>query len=447
MAAYRARETQLDNGLTVVTVAMPHLHAATISVFARVGSRHETPRTNGLSHFLEHMFFRGCEGYPDSTALNAAMEDLGGYLDGYTTRDASGYQTTVHPRFVGEATELLGQMFTHPSFQDIDIERSIILEEILDALDDRGRQIDLDIIAHRDAFADHPLGQSIDGPRTNLRHFNAADLERHRRSYYGAKNLVLCFAGAIDEKACRKAAARGFGRLFPGKQAREGRAPALPKKAPQLRFVHSDDAQTRARLTFRAVSDVHPDYPALLLLRRIVDGGLSARLQVEMVEKRGIVYEIGAELESYSDCGLFDFELAVAHKKLSYALEELCKVIEQLVKEPIAQEELDRVRRRARFGLELGLDSTHEMAQWYGAVRLYHAPIGPEGRLEQLEKVTSEDLQRVARTYLSPERLTVAAVGGADARTVTKAKGVLRDFSRRLSEPRPKVSGRRRARR
>ncbi|MBK6688413.1 MAG: insulinase family protein [Deltaproteobacteria bacterium] len=432
MAAYRLHETNLDNGLTVVTVAMPHLHSATISVFARVGSRHEEPSSNGLSHFLEHMFFRGCEGYPDSTALNSAMEDLGGFLDGYTTRDYSGYQTTVHPQFVGEATELLGRMFSAPNFRDIDIERSIILEEILDALDDRGRQIDLDVIAHQDAFQDHPLGQSIDGPRANLKRFSDQDLERHRRNFYGAKNLVLCFAGAIDPKACRKAAQKSFGKLFPGRKAHEGKPPALPKRTPRFRFVHSDDAQTRARLTFRTVSDVHPDYPALLLLRRVVDGGLSARLQVELVEKRGIVYEIGAELESYSDCGLFDFELAVAHKKLSYALEELCVVIRRLATESVGTEELDRVRRRARFGVELGLDSTLELSHWYGAVRLFHPPVSPEERLQQLERVTSEDLARVARRYLSPERLTVAAVGGADAKTVKKAKGVLRDFAKSL---------------
>src|SRR5688572_5157174 len=326
---------------------MPHLHSASISVYVRVGSRHESARTNGLSHFLEHMFFRGCDGFPDSTALNAAMEDLGGHLDGYTTRDYSAFQSTVHPDYVGDATDLLGRMFVAPHFTEMEIERSIILEEILDALDERGREIELDTIAHRGAFGDHPLAQSIDGPKRNLKRFSEDDLHLHRRKFYGAHNSVLCFAGRISPSACRRFAKKSFGDLFAGKRSSEGRPPALLDRV-ATKFVYSDDAQTRARLTFRVEPESHRDFPALLLLRRVLDGGLSARLQVELVEKRGIVYEISASLDSYSDCGLLDFELAVAHKKLPYALEELGRVLIELRETPISEAEIDRVRRRAR---------------------------------------------------------------------------------------------------
>ncbi len=429
--AYTHAVASLDNGLTVVTVAMPHLHSATVSVYARVGSRHETEDTNGLTHFLEHMFFRGCAGYPDSTAMNAAMEDLGGTLDGYTMRDYSSYAATVHPDHVAEATTILGAMFLAPSFLDIEIERSIILEEILDALDDRGRTIDLDAIAHREAFPGHPLGQTIDGPRKNLRRFAVDDLHAHRRRFYGAKNLVLCFSGRIDPAACRKAAARAFGPLSAGRRAKE-QAPPLPPGGAKLAYVRTDDTQSRIRLVFRTVSDEHPDHPALLLIRRILDGGLSARLQVEMVERRGIAYEIGSEMETYSDCGLFDFEFAVAHKKLSYAIEELGKVIASLGHDGVSQDELDRVRRRARIGLEFGLDSSAELNQWFGATQLFQAPKTPEARMREIESVTTEDVQRVARTYFSADRLTVAGVGGADLAVVRAARKAVRQLAEAL---------------
>lgn len=424
--------SRLGNGLTVVTVAVPHLHSANVSLFARIGSRHETPATNGLSHFLEHMFFRGCDGFPDSTSLNAAMEDLGGFLDGYTTRDYSGYHSTVHPSYVGEATEILGQIFNSPRFGEIEIERSIIMEEVLDALDDKGREVDLDTIAHRDAFAGHPLGNSIDGPKRNLKRFSIEDLEQHRRAYYGANNLVLCFTGAIDPGRCRKAAERAFGQLFRGRRAREQAPPLLPPKAPRFRFVRSDDSQTRARLTFRVTSDAHRDYPALQLIRRILDGGLSARLQVELVEKRGIVYDISADLEAYADCGLFDFELAAQHRKLAYAIGELGKVIIGLVQDGVSQEELDRVRRRARIGLEFGLDSNAELSAWFGATQLFHDPIPPEARMRQLEEVTPKRLRDTARRYFRPERMTIAAVGGATRPHVEEARKTVREIVRGL---------------
>jgi predicted Zn-dependent peptidase len=437
--------TTLENGLTVVTVEMPHLHTASVAVYVRCGARHEDATTNGLSHFLEHMFFRGADGFVDSTALNAAMEDLGGYLDGFTTRDHSGYQSTVHPQFVGEATEILASMFRAPRFLDIDVERSIILEEVLDALDERGREIDLDTISHQEAFPEHALGQSIDGPRKNLKRFSRADLQAHRRRFYGARNMVVCFSGRIDPEACRAHAARSFGALPKGRRVREGEAPALPPSAPSARFVHFDDAQTRARLSFRTVSDQHPDYPALLLLRRVVDGGLSARLQVELVEKRGIVYEIGADLETYADCGLFDFELAVAHKKLAYAFRELGKVILDLVRHGVGQEELDRVRRRARFGLELGLDSTTELSHWFGVTRLFHEPISPEERMAQLDRVTPADLARVLGAYFRPERMTFAAVGGADREVIKATRAELDHLAQQLSgEAAPRAAPKRR---
>jgi predicted Zn-dependent peptidase len=433
VSEYQSAVTRLDNGLTVVTVSMPHLHSASISVYVRVGSRHETERTNGLSHFLEHMFFRGCDGFPDSTALNAAMEDLGGHLDGYTTRDYSAFQSTVHPDYVGDATDLLGRMFVAPHFTELEIERSIILEEILDALDERGREIELDTIAHRGAFGTHPLAQSIDGPKKNLKRFSEKDLRAHRKKFYGAENSVLCFAGRISPAACRRFAKKSFGGLFSGKPASEGRPPSLSDRVP-TRFVYSDDAQTRARLTFRVVPESHRDYPALVLLRRVLDGGLSARLQVELVEKRGIVYEIGASLDSYSDCGLLDFELAVAHKKLPYALEELGRVLADLRDRPIAEAEIDRVRRRARFGVEFGLDSTMDLSHWFGALQLWRDPIRPEDRLKQLQAVTSDQLQRVARKYLSAERMSFAAVGGAPKTQLAAAKQKLKHLAEDLSQ-------------
>lgn len=430
--AYQLATQTLDNGLTVTTVAMPHLHSTTVSLFARVGSRHETPETNGLTHFLEHMLFRGCEGYPDSTALNVAMEDLGGSLDGYTMRELSSYHSTVHPQYVGKALDILGAMFRAPSFRDIDIERSIILEEILDSLDERGRVVDLDSIAHREAFRGHPLGQSIDGPRKNLRRFTVDDLERHRQQYLGAHNMVLCVSGKLRPAEVFEQAARAFAALPRGKRAKET-APTLPSDAPRFSYVRADDAQTRVRMSFRTVPDPHPDYPALVILRRILDGGLSSRLQVELVEKRGIAYDISADLETYADCGLLDFELAVAHKKLPYALEELTRVIQEIVVDGVTDEELERTQRRARIGLEFVLDSAYELGAWFGSTQLFRAPPTPEARIAELGAVTREAVQRAASKYLDPKRMTVAAVGNAPPATVRASRVAISRFVEAMS--------------
>lgn len=204
-------------------------------------------------------------------------------------------------------------------------------------------------------------------------------------------------------------------------------------EGPKARFVGADDAQTRLRLVFRTVPSTHRDFPALLLLRRILDGGLSARLQVELVEKRGIVYEIGADQETYVDCGLFGFELAVAHRKLTYAIEELGRVLTDLRRDGVDDSELDRVRARARIGLELGLDAPAELAQWFGPTRLFHAPTTPETRMEQLENVSAADIRRVVRRYLAPDRMTAIGVGGANRAQVADAKKALKALAARLT--------------
>jgi len=434
MAAYRYQQRVLDNGLTVATIVMPHLHSAQISLFARVGSRHESHETNGLSHFLEHMFFRGCEGFSDSTQLNTAIEDMGGVLDGFTSRDTSSYHASVHPTYTPDAIRIMGSMFLASTFKDLDIERGIILEEMLDAIDERGRLIDLDGIAHREAFKEHALGMPIEGSRKNVRRFTHECLDSHRRQFYGGRNLVLCVAGNIDARNCVRAIEEAFGPLRAGKRARD-HAPPTPKGTSRLAYVRTDETQTRLRLSFRGPAQDHEDHTSLLLLRQIIDGGLSGRLQTELVEQQGLAYDVSAELESYSDCGLFSFELAVANRKLPYSIQKLGEFILNLVHYGVEEEELHRVRNRTRLSLELALDSPSELSHWYGESALFRKPVSFKQKLMQLQRVKSEDVLRVAQKYLRKERLTCAAVGGADLGILREARARLKTFLGELSCP------------
>jgi predicted Zn-dependent peptidase len=168
------------------------------------------------------------------------------------------------------------------------------------------------------------------------------------------------------------------------------------------------------RVSFRTAPDIHEDHTTLLMLRRYLDGGFSGRLQVELVEKAGLAYEVCAEIESYSDCGLFDFEFAVAHSKLLLTLETLFRLLGELRAKPVGIDELERLRRRARIGLEFGLDSASDLSHWFGATQLFRTPRRPEERIAELDRVTPDRLQAVVARYFRPQNMTVAAVGGAD---------------------------------
>ena len=158
-----ARRRVLPNGLRVLTVPAPGLHSAMIALYVRAGSRHETAARNGVSHFLEHLFFRGSVGYPDTVAMNAAVEAAGGSLNGITARDHGCYYTPIHPEEVGTGLSVLGDLIRRPLLHEMDVEREVILEEILDEVDASGRDIDPDNLSKRIVFGDHPLGFKIAG--------------------------------------------------------------------------------------------------------------------------------------------------------------------------------------------------------------------------------------------------------------------------------------------
>ena len=152
-------KTVLGNGLRVVTVELSHLHAGMLAAYVRAGSRHEHPRVNGVSHFLEHLFFRGSAGYPEGRTLNSVVEDVGGNLNGVTTRDHGYYYTPIHPDRMEVPFAVLGDMLARPLFKEVELEREVILEEILDEVDEEGRDIDVDNLSKRALFEGHPLGR------------------------------------------------------------------------------------------------------------------------------------------------------------------------------------------------------------------------------------------------------------------------------------------------
>src|SRR3954466_4167513 len=183
------QKSVLDNGLRVVTVELPHLHTGMIAAYVRAGSRHEDPVRNGVSHFLEHLFFRGSHGYPEGRAMNALVEDCGGSLNGVTTRDHGYYFSPVHPERLEVPIAVLGDMLARPLFKEIEIEREVILEEILDEVDENGRDIDVDTLSKRALFPEHSLGLKIAGTRESVSALSEEQIRAQHQRAYGARNL------------------------------------------------------------------------------------------------------------------------------------------------------------------------------------------------------------------------------------------------------------------
>jgi len=402
--------TTLDNGLAVTTVALPHLHTAVCALFVKVGARFETPADNGLSHFVEHMLFRGTERHPTSLALNTAVERLGSTLHAETGRDYSLFQLALEPAHVPAAIELLGELLGRPRFDDIELERTLILEEINEDYDEQGTEINADDIARGLAFENHPLGQRIIGPRTNVERFSLADVRRHYTSFYGARNANLCVAGPVEHGRVVEAAARALTAMPAGSRVE---VPAAPPSArgPILRHVPDAGSQTSLAILFRALPELDPAYVALVALLRVLDDGMSTRLHYTLADQKGLAYSIHAAIEPLADTALFEISGATANAKVPALVRELLVLLDGLRKGQVTDDELAKARVRYRYETLASIDDAAAMAGWFGGTALYYPPPSLSQRLADMTRVGVDEVVQVAERVLSPEHLVLAAVG------------------------------------
>jgi predicted Zn-dependent peptidase len=428
-AAIEPKEFTLANGLRTVIIEVPHLHTVSLVMYARVGARYESVETNGLSHFVEHMLFRGTTGHPDSLALHRAIEDFGGTLYAETGRDYSLYQIAVHPESLERAIAVLAEIFGSPAFPDIDRERQIVVEEILEDQDEDGHEINVDDVARSTAWPGHPLGFKITGPLRNVRRFSVSDVRHHFARYYGATNMILCLSGAVRAKGVLPTVRRCFGRLRSGKGARPVPPPA-GQRTPRFAYVENRGSQSNLQVLFRALPEQDPDFTALAALGRILDDGMSTRLHYRICDQLGLAYYCAGTVEPLHDTALFEVDAASSHAKLPALVREVLDILAGLRTTPPALDELDKARRRYRWDLESACDDPDALAGWFAGTRLFYEPESLERKIARMAAITPADVQRVARTVLTPDRLTVAVVGRLPLRVRHQVEESVRAFGR-----------------
>lgn len=423
---HMVHRSALPNGMCVITVPQPQLHSASVAVMVKVGARHETPRDNGISHLLEHMLFRGSQRYPSAYALNRAIEELGGTLSGATHADYTMFEVTLPPGNVAAGIEILGELFGRPAFSELEIEKRIVREEILEYLDDLGREIDPDNLARQLVFGSHPLGMTLTGSLENLSRFDVRDLHAHMRRHYVASNMVLCVAGAVEGRTVLRSALKHFGGLPTGSPSVAEPAP-LQRASERVRMVESHGSQTHVRLSFPTFGTNDPRHLALELLVRVIDDGMSTRLHRRICEELGLAYEVFACLEQYEEAGVLDVGAAVEHANTPVFVRAALGLLEELRERPVGKQELEKVKRRYQWQLEAILDDAQELCAHYGE----RALVGQEGHIgalrEQIASVTPAEVRAVARDVLCRENLHLTMVGLLDR---NQRKAVRRAFSK-----------------
>ncbi len=404
------RRGRLDNGLTVLTSALPHLRAAAVTVFVRVGSRFEAPEESGLSHLLEHVLFRGCEGYPSAYAFNAAIERWATALGGATARDYSAFDATCWPDAVGDVLDLVGRMMGRNLLQDVDLERQVIVEELQDEIDETGRDVDVDNVAKMALFAGSSFGQKIGGRIELVKRFTDADCRRWYERHYAARNLVLAVAGPVDHDRVMAQAAAAFGAL-PAGEAREVGPLSVRSDLPALESVIQRGSQTNLQLAWVLPSEHHEDFPALQLGHRLLDDGTCSRLRRRIVDEEGLAYHLGSDLETYHGVSLLTVEASVSHDKVIQVVDAVVEIVGDLGRLEASAEEWERIRRRFAFDWETTVDSASAMAYWMGLQHVYMPDESATERFERVMRLSPEDVRAACARLVRPERLQVTVVG------------------------------------
>lgn len=404
------RDLVLSSGLPVVVVPQPNVHRAVAALFLRVGARYETPETNGLSHFLEHTTFRGIPSHPSAHTQALAFERLGGTLFAATSVDHGVMSIGVPPRNFERVLALLGEVTTNPKFTDIEIERGIVREEILEDLDDDGRVIDADDLARKLVFEDHPLGYRITGGLDNLARFDEPMLRAHHARHYTSTNALLCLAGNFDVQASLAAAEQAFASMPRGSRV-EASAPTHGQTRARFQYVKNQSSQTDLRITFRAVGERDFREPAIEMLLRVLDDGMSTRLYERICDRLGLCYDVSGMFESYEDDGLVDIAAGMVHERATVVLKELFGLVDELASHGPTPDELDKAKDRHLWSVEALEDDAEEVAGFYGLSALTEGPRTPEERHAQLASVTVADVRDAAQHIFRPERMAVVAVG------------------------------------
>lgn len=389
--ALGAEVTTLSNGLRVATDPMPGLASVTLGVWFGAGARHETEAENGVAHFLEHMAFKGTA---TRTARQIAeeIEDVGGYLNAYTSREATAYYARVLAEDAPRALELLADILRNPTMsdEDLEVERGVILQEIGQS-NDTPDDIVFDWAQAR-AFPDQPIGRPILGPAENVARFDQSALRHFMTSRYAPEQTVIAAAGAISHGDLVKMAERLFGDL-PARPRPEA-APAAYVGG-EVRVV-KDLEQAHVILAFPAPAYREPEFFASQIYATLLGGGMSSRLFQEVREQRGLCYSIFAQPSHYFDGGLLTIYSGTGGDQVGELLDVTAGELAR-VGDTATEEEIARARAQIRAGLLMSLESPSSRCERVARALLAHDRIAPVAELVgKIEAVDRAALRAVA---------------------------------------------------
>lgn len=384
-----------DNGLTLVTESVPGVRSVAVGVWLKRGSRHERPEESGISHFIEHMVFKGTTNR-SAERIAEEMDSIGGHMDAFTAKEYASFHLKVLDEHLPRAVDILGDIVMNPLFDPAEMarEKKVVFEEI-NMVEDTPDDLVMEMFAGA-FWPDHPLGRSILGSKRSVGRLRREGLARFFARTYQPRNIVIAAAGHLEHKATSRLVHRHFDGLQARPVPTNGRAPR-PVAARIVTRSKRELEQVHVCIGTRGYAQDHPDRYGCAILDTVLGGSMSSRLFQNVREKRGLAYSISSGVTAYSDTGVFSIYAGTSRAAAPEVIRLTIEEIRRICGEKVGEAELRRAKDHLKGGLVLSLESTASRMSQLAREEIYFGrSITLDEVLASLEAVCAEDVQRIA---------------------------------------------------
>lgn len=408
---------KLSNGLSLLTAPQKGAKTTAVLVMVATGSKYEDRRTSGLSHFLEHMFFKGTTKRPDTLTISTALDRVGGEYNAFTSKEYTGYWVKTAGKSAELALDVIADMLLNSKFEEEEIarEKGVIIEEVNMYLDNPIMRVGE--VFEECLYGDTPAGWDTIGTKETINAFKRKDFVKYYQSQYKSGNSFVCLAGYIPPKV-KSLVEKHFnkypkGRALPKQEVKEKQNQA------QVKLEYKKTDQAHLVLGVRTPAYGNPDYAALKMISLALGGSMSSRLFLNLRERNGLCYYVRSGYEAYTDTGYLATQAGVPVDKIKKAIAIIVEEYKKMAEEKISDQELKKIKQFVANKTLLKLEGADQVAGWYGQQLVMLSqqkgkklkPTTPAEHLKKMKAVTPEDIQRVAKKIFTTKNLNLAIIG------------------------------------
>ncbi|PIR97082.1 MAG: hypothetical protein COT91_03185 [Candidatus Doudnabacteria bacterium CG10_big_fil_rev_8_21_14_0_10_41_10] len=401
----------LKNGITVLKVPMKDSESVLVNFFVKTGSRNEPKKLRGMSHFLEHLLFKGTKKYPNAKILSSTVEAIGADYNAATSKEYTLYYIKAAAKYLPLIFDVLSDMLQNPKLdpKEIEREKGVIVEEMNMYRDTPMRHIGNVLEEHM--WPNSDLGAEIIGDEKTVARTKREHLMRYIASNYKNKNLTLSIAGKYDDKKLNDLLKKYWSKGNLGKAPKYSSAPTL-KKGPKVKIVEKKTQQAHLALGFYGFDYNNKDNYILKVLSNILGGGMSSRLFTEIRERRGLAYYVRMGEEHFQDTGSVVITAGLRLEKLEEAIKVISEELRKIKNTKVSPEELKKAKENMKGRMTLSLEDTESRMEWYlGQIAFQKKIMTPKESFAKVDKVTATQLQKLARKLFKKNNYKLAVIG------------------------------------